>query len=794
MDLHSIYKALRDEYNGKLWTDEFLCIHIDLRDDQIICWFDLDEEDEGFEEKRDCAIGFYDEVVRFLVDNFGEEFKYEDPRISGDYIDRTNMYGDFEIVLDDDGENAPVVAIWENEENKMKNKFAESENHRYSIEFRKDGWKGSVQEDAPSEDEAIAIAMDKGKIKSERDVVKVTDLGVPGAYWKEGTKGKAELTEDAILDAIPVDARDGLIDINEPDGSFGRYTWYAKFAPFSDEEAKEAADGIAKDTGRRTKVASAGREIYVLIMDYPSRPTSDSKKLVKEGPGAGYTVHIKDLKFGDIISKKLVKGEERYDDYYECKVKIVPGEYEIGAEDYYNDFFRQEHEWGETPKAGIDGGVATIWYSTNSYDEDEADEELRRELSNVEMSISFMYGWGWMHSDLPKHIEVDHVDVEGREFYGSIEKLELNAPDLAAAVNCGYQSIFDDDEDENEDEDEDEEQVDESMIDDMPQIDPKAADKLASGRSLDDYDDDFGDGEWHVFDYGEDYPYVERYTVIAPDGYEFFIDNVGGVGSFDGDRMSYSTSDEMCDSLAHEIDGEEYLPVEVSKREISDNRIIQKGLKLIKAKYEYEDELVNEVSGGKLEDEDLTLVNTERDGDKLYIVKLWWGSGYQLDCYNAYANSAEEALNYVVAYIEKEDPGILERSDDAAATLRTELADEKGLENSLEAEDLPEFQETFMYVDAILEGALHTHYIWSENLQIAEYPKEHNHPMSKGIGRMNESYDDEWSSVGAAFEEFRQRLWKYTRQDRENRMEFYQDCMKKCEEAFKTYHDVCVAD
>ena len=75
---------------------------------------------------------------------------------------------------------------------------------------------------------------------------------------------------------------------------------------------------------------------------------------------------------------------------------------------------------------------------------------------------------------------------------------------------------------------------------------------------------------------------------------------------------------------------------------------------------------VNEVNGWKLEDEDLTLVNTESDGDKLYIVKLWWGSGYQMDCYNAYAFNEEEALNYVVAYIEKEDPGILEMSDDAA--------------------------------------------------------------------------------------------------------------------------------
>ena len=142
---------------------------------------------------------------------------------------------------------------------------------------------------------------------------------------------------------------------------------------------------------------------------------------------------------------------------------------------------------------------------------------------------------------------------------------------------------------------------------------------------------------------------------------------------------------------------------------------------------------VNEVSGWDLEDEDLTLVNSESDGDKLYIVKLWWGSGYQMDCYNAYAFNEEEALNYVVAYIEKEDPGILEMSDEAAATLRTELADENGLENSLEAEDLPEFQESFMYVDATMEGASDTHYIWAENLQIAEYPKEHDYPMSKGI-------------------------------------------------------------
>lgn len=279
-----------------------------------------------------------------------------------------------------------------------------------------------------------------------------------------------ELTEDAILDAIPVDARDGLIDINEPDGSFGRYTWYVKFAPFSEDEARTAAVGITKSTGRRTTVASSGREVFVLVMDYPSRTSestshkhgiknmkhiNESKKLVKEGAGAGYTVKIKDLKFGSIKEKKLVKGKERYDDYYVCQVEILPGEYEIAAEDYYNDFFWQEHELGETPTAQIDGGVATIVYSTNSYDEDEAEDELRREVAGRKLDISFDYGAGWVHVDLPREkIEADRVNVENEEFYGGIEKLELNAPDLADAVNAGHQSIYDrDEEDPEEDED-----------------------------------------------------------------------------------------------------------------------------------------------------------------------------------------------------------------------------------------------------------------------------------------------------------------------------------------------------
>ena len=275
----------------------------------------------------------------------------------------------------------------------------------------------------------------------------------------------------------------------------------------------------------------------IVHLDNPNRELKDwwnkrkagvaeSRKLVKEGAGAGYTVHIKGLKTGKILNMQR-KGEDPSDEYYEVEVEVVPCEVEVGAEDYYNDFFWQEHEWGDTPTAQVDGGVVNVvftWYK----DED----EIKQEIENTELDFDFDYGGGWMHVDLPrdKPINSDRIKTKTDNYY-EIFEISLNAPDLADAVNCGHQSIYDRDEEEPE-EDEDEE-----------------------------YD----------------------------------------------------------------------------------------------------------------------------------------------------------------------DPSL--------QTMANELSES-----------------------------------------------------------VNESYDDEWAEVGAAFDEFRQRLWKYTRKDRENRMEFFQDCMKKCEEAFKEYADMCVFD
>ena len=106
------------------------------------------------------------------------------------------------------------------------------------------------------------------------------------------------------------------------------------------------------------------------------------KRIVKEGAGAGYTVEIKDLKFGKIIDYKLEKGEKSWEDSYKVKVEVAPGVYKIGAEDYYNDFFWQEHEFGETPDAQIDGGYAIfdIALDGNPDEDDEALFQMSREL------------------------------------------------------------------------------------------------------------------------------------------------------------------------------------------------------------------------------------------------------------------------------------------------------------------------------------------------------------------------------------------------------------------------------
>lgn len=177
------------------------------------------------------------------------------------------------------------------------------------------------------------------------------------------------------------------------------------------------------------------------------------KRLVKEGAGAGYTVGISELEIGEVID---IQKDGEFD--YTFTAKIVPGTYEISAEDYYNDFFYDYHEAGIEPKAKIAGGIIhgiiCPWEDT-----DDPEFWIQRQVEGTTVDLTFDYGGGWTHSNLPDNISADHINISPDPQF-EINDIELDAPDLAAAVNDGYESIFDRDED--QDEDGDEEQMQES--------------------------------------------------------------------------------------------------------------------------------------------------------------------------------------------------------------------------------------------------------------------------------------------------------------------------------------------
>ena len=415
---------------------------------------------------------------------------------------------------------------------------------------------------------------------------------------------------------------------------------------------------------------------------------AESKKLVKEGAGAGYTVTIKNVK---LANAKVINRSEDGD--WEFEADIVKDSYMVEAEDYYNRFCpisEYDEEWVEV--AGRVYGVCW-WY--------EEESDVERQVNGQEQDIGFDYGGGWTHANLPKdgHITADRIRSDEHDTW-AIQSIELFAPQVSECVNYCHEHFLD------EEEGGEEEEVDESKLaketsddltldeiykavkeeyggklfsdnflklniehvsgqvlcifeldrpDDMgandgddewwedkkdsailfydelvkflvdkfgekfrftdPRVsdeysdksDPKGAfeifideddatlpiitiDEVADGWYAESEENENGtiDG-WRVFDYGEEFPYVERYEVLDPDGYPFFIDHNGGVGSFPEDAIE-GTSEEICDELEIEIKDKMYKPRELTEREILDNPVVQKGLKRIKVKFQYEKE------------------------------------------------------------------------------------------------------------------------------------------------------------------------------------------------------------
>lgn len=303
--------------------------------------------------------------------------------------------------------------------------------HLYSIIYKFDDWDGSVQEYGKTEEDAIQNAIAKGKIDDEDEIVKIVDLGEKGEYLESSRK----LAKEAGRKVIPAangcsihDMGDCWIVTNKDGLNIGQCKTLI--------EAKHIAENADEYTAKKLGCA-------------------ESKKLVKEGAGAGYDVGISNLEIDKVTEvKQLDDGD------YAFTATIKPGFYEISAESYYDDFFWQEHEWGDKPEAQIDGGVihGTIcpWEDT-----DDPEEWVRYHVAGHTFNLSFMYGGGWMHVNLPEdgQLYIDkHIEITP-DLYFSIDDIQLDAIDLVQAVNCGYASLddrYEDEEDEGEEEGEDE--------------------------------------------------------------------------------------------------------------------------------------------------------------------------------------------------------------------------------------------------------------------------------------------------------------------------------------------------
>lgn len=266
----------------------------------------------------------------------------------------------------------------------------------------------------------------------ERDPEFAADDGYDKSYWVYDNEIRRGRFNEGFMSNIGKDGQRLYSIIYKFDGWDGSVQEYGK----SEEDAIQAA--IAK--GKLD-----GDEDIVKIVDLGEKGEylESSRKLVKEGAGAGYTVTIKNAKLDNVKVKKIGGGD------WEFEADIVKDNYMVEAADYYNLFCPMDSEFGGEEWVEVAGKVRGVcWW----YDED---YEVEQEISGTKQDISFMYGHGWVHVNLPEdgHIVSDHMESDGHDTW-QIESIELDAPQLAECVNYCHEHFLDEDEPEEDEEDE----------------------------------------------------------------------------------------------------------------------------------------------------------------------------------------------------------------------------------------------------------------------------------------------------------------------------------------------------
>ena len=273
----------------------------------------------------------------------------------------------------------------------------------------------------------------------ERDPEFAADDGYDKSYWVYRHEIRRGRYNEGFMSNMGKDGQHLYSIIYKFDGWDGSVQEYGK----TEEDAIQNA--IAKG-----KIDDEDEIVKIVDLGEKGKYLESSKKLVKEGAGAGYDVGISDLTISKVTEiKKLDDGD------YSFTATIMPGFYEISASDYYNDFFWQEHEFGDTPEAKIDGGEIHGTISTWE-DTDDPEEWVRYQVEGTRFNLSFMYGGGWAHANLPEDGQLyidEHIEINPEPYF-SVDDIQLDAIDLVQAVNAGYASLDDRDSDEGGEEDE----------------------------------------------------------------------------------------------------------------------------------------------------------------------------------------------------------------------------------------------------------------------------------------------------------------------------------------------------
>lgn len=136
--IHDIFEALDAEFTGKLFSDNFLKVQVygDVRPPRVLIKFEMDKPDdldednpddqEWWQDKVDSALLFYGDVVKFLVDTFGEEFDYSEVGVDDEYANKSNYKGRFTIEQDQDAEDEmPTITIYDKERMHQTRPFSE---------------------------------------------------------------------------------------------------------------------------------------------------------------------------------------------------------------------------------------------------------------------------------------------------------------------------------------------------------------------------------------------------------------------------------------------------------------------------------------------------------------------------------------------------------------------------------------------------------------------------------------------------------------------------------------------